>query len=184
MVLIGMGAQSLTRRRWATLSLLSSHFLDVVQGLETLRAHRREDAQAGILEEVGDRYRRETMRTLRLAFVSALVLELCAMLGTALVAATVGVQLINGSLTLDAGLVVLLLAPELYNPLRAVGQQFHASADGLAAAGRLLEVMDGRPPLEQPGATRSDRRSAARADPLRQRHICLPRSPRRCAERV
>ena len=147
MILIGMGAQSRTRSRWQALTLLSSHFLDVVQGLETLRAHRREEAQAEILEDVGERYRRETMGTLRLAFMSALVLELCAMLGTALVAATIGVQLIGGNLTLDAGLVVLLLAPELYNPLRAVGQQFHASADGLAAAGRVLAVLDEREPL-------------------------------------
>ncbi len=147
MILIGKGAQARTRRRWRTLSLLSSHFLDVVQGLETLRAHRRETAQAEILADVGDRYRRETMGTLRLAFMSALVLELCAMIGTALVAATIGVQLIGGEITLDAGLTVLLLAPELYNPLRAVGQQFHASADGLAAAARVLEVLDERPPL-------------------------------------
>ena len=142
MILIGMGAESRTRTRWQALSLLSSHFLDVVRGLETLRAHRREGAQAAILEEVGDRYRRETMGTLRLAFMSALVLELCAMIGMALVAATIGVQLTGGHLTLDAGLTVLLLAPELYNPLRQVGQQFHASADGLAAAARVLDVLD------------------------------------------
>ena len=142
MILIGVGAQTHTRRRWQALSLLSSHFLDVVRGLETLRAHRRELAQAQILAGVGEGYRRETMGTLRLAFVSALVLELCAMIGTGLVAATIGVQLTDGHLGLDAGLTVLLLAPELYAPLRAVGQQFHASADGLAAAGRLLEVLD------------------------------------------
>jgi thiol reductant ABC exporter CydD subunit len=154
MILIGKGAEARTRRRWRALSLLSSHFLDVVEGLETLRAHRRETAQAAILAEVGDRYRRETMGTLRLAFMSALVLELCAMIGTALVAATIGVQLIGGDLTLDAGLTVLLLAPELYNPLRAVGQQFHASADGLAAAGRVLEVLDAQSPLATPAVPR------------------------------
>ncbi len=162
MILIGKGAAARTRRRWHALSLLSSHFLDVVEGLETLRAHRREDAQAAVLQEVGDRYRRETMGTLRLAFMSALVLELCAMIGTALVAATIGLQLIDGDLSLDAGLTVLLLAPELYNPLRAVGQQFHASADGLAAAGRVLEVLDGQPPLSTPAQPRpaADPRSA------------------------
>ncbi len=142
MILIGVGAQSRTRRRWQALSLLSSHFLDVVSGLETLRAHRREGVQVEILAGVGERYREETMGTLRLAFLSALVLELCAMLGTGLAAATVGVQLVGGHLELDAGLTVLLLAPELYGPLRQVGQQFHATADGLAAAGRLLEVLD------------------------------------------
>ncbi|MGO9901391.1 MAG: thiol reductant ABC exporter subunit CydD [Solirubrobacteraceae bacterium] len=163
MILIGRGAEARTRQRWQALSLLSSHFLDVVEGLETLRAHRRETAQAAILAEVGDRYRRETMGTLRLAFMSALVLELCAMIGTALVAATIGVQLIGGECSLDAGLTVLLLAPELYNPLRAVGQQFHASADGLAAAGRLLAVLDEQPPLSTPARPQpaGDPRTAA-----------------------
>ena len=142
MILIGLGANTVTRRRWRTLTQLSAHFLDVVSGLETLRAHRREHAQAEILATVGERYRSETMATLRLAFLSALVLECCAMVGTALVAATIGVQLTGGHLTLEAGLCVLLLAPELYAPLRAVGQQFHASADGLAAAGRLLGALD------------------------------------------
>jgi len=149
MVLIGKGAEARTRSRWRVLSLLSSHFLDVVRGLETLRAFRREQAQILTLTEVGDRYRHETLGTLRLAFTSALVLELCAMLGTALVAATIGVQLTGGHLTLRAGLTVLLLAPELYAPLRAVGQQFHASADGLAAAERLLESLDARPPVQR-----------------------------------
>ncbi|MGC9219960.1 MAG: thiol reductant ABC exporter subunit CydD [Solirubrobacteraceae bacterium] len=142
MVLIGVGAASRTRRRWQALSLLSSHFLDVVRGMETLRAHRREQAQAATLEQVGERYRQETMGTLKLAFLSALVLELGAMIGTGMAAATIGVQLTGGNLHLQAGLTVLLLAPELYAPLRSVGQQFHASADGLAAAGRLLEVLD------------------------------------------
>jgi thiol reductant ABC exporter CydD subunit len=151
MILIGLGANSLTRQRWQTLALLSSHFLDVVSGLETLRAHRRERAQADTLATVGERYRLETMATLRLAFLSALVLEGCAMLGTALVAATIGVQLTSGHLKLEAGLSVLLLAPELYAPLRAVGQQFHASADGLAAAALVLSAatspgISGAPP--------------------------------------
>jgi thiol reductant ABC exporter CydD subunit len=151
MILIGKGAQAQTRRRWRTLSLLSAHFLDVVRGLTTLRLHRREDAQAATLAAAGDAYRRETMGTLRVAFLSALVLELCAMLGTALVAATVGIELVNGHLGLTAGLTVLLLAPELYSPLRQVGQQFHASADGLAAAERIFAVLD-RPAAGRHGA--------------------------------
>ena len=142
MILIGKGARVQTRRRWRALSLLSAHFLDVVRGLPTLRAHRREAAQARILADVGERYRAETMATLRVAFLSALVLELCAMIGTALVAATIGVQLAGGYLSLTAGLTVLLLAPELYAPLRGVGQQFHASADGTAAAERIFAVLD------------------------------------------
>src|SRR5205085_8764352 len=94
--------------------------------------------------------RRETMATLRIAFLSALVLELCAMLGTAVVAATIGVQLVGGHLTLQAGLIVLLLAPELYGPLRQVGQQFHASADGHAAAERIFSALDEVPAMKVP----------------------------------
>jgi thiol reductant ABC exporter CydD subunit len=142
MVLIGMVAEQRTRRRWNVLSALSARFLDLVSGLETLRAFGRADAGARAIGEAGERYRRETMATLRLGFLSALVLELLATLGTALVAVTVGVQLAAGSLALGAGLTVLILAPELYAPLRELGAQYHAGADGLAAAERILEVLD------------------------------------------
>ncbi|HTW42009.1 MAG TPA: ABC transporter transmembrane domain-containing protein, partial [Solirubrobacteraceae bacterium] len=133
MVLIGKGARAQAQRRWRALALLGAHFLDVVQGLATLRAYRREDAQEQTLADVGERYRYETMATLKTAFLSAFVLELCAMIGTALVAAAIGVQLVSGTLGLQAGLTVLLLAPEMYGPLRQVGQQFHASSEATAA---------------------------------------------------
>ncbi len=142
MVLVGLKARDDVRRRERTLALLGSHFVDVVRGLRTLRAFGRESAQEATLATIGDRYRRETMSTLRVAFLSAFVLEALAMLGTALVAATVGIQLAGGHLTLAVGLAVLLLAPELYAPLRTMGQQHHASADGLAAAGRIFAVLD------------------------------------------
>ena len=142
MILIGLAAQSATQRRWNTLSLLSAHFVDVVRGLETLRANDRDGAQAQTLAAAGDAYRTQTMATLRIAFLSSLVLELLAMIGTALVAATVALQLIDGNLTFAIGLAVLLLAPELYLPVRMVGQHFHASTDGLEAAGKLFEVLD------------------------------------------
>ncbi len=147
MVLVGGGARGRARSRWRALALLSGHFLDVVRGLATLRAFRREAAQAETIERVSERYRVETMGTLRVAFLSALVLELCAMIGTALVAVTIGLQLDGGHLSLQAGLTVLLLAPELYGPLRAVGQQFHASTDGMAAAERIFAVLDAPPAL-------------------------------------
>jgi ABC-type transport system involved in cytochrome bd biosynthesis fused ATPase/permease subunit len=120
--------------------------LDVVRGLPTLRAYNRADAQAGLVAESGERYRRGTMQVLRLSFLSGAVLDLAATLGTALVAVTVGVRLIGGGLTLRAGLIVLLLTPELYAPLRALGSLFHASSDGLAAAGRILDVLDAAAP--------------------------------------
>jgi thiol reductant ABC exporter CydD subunit len=145
MVLIGKLADARTRRRWRTLSLLSARFLDLVAGLETLRAFGRAEAGARSIGDAGERYRRETMATLRLGFLSALVLELLATLGTALVAVTVGVQLAAGALALEAGLTVLILAPELYAPLRELGAQYHAGADGLAAAERILDVLDAAP---------------------------------------
>jgi len=141
MVLIGKGAREQADGRWRALSLLGAHFLDVVQGLQTLRAYGREQVQERTLARVGERYRCETMATLRVAFLSALVLELCAMIGTALVAATVGVQLVAGALGLQAGLTVLLLAPELYGPLRMVGQQFHSSTDAGAASERIFAAL-------------------------------------------
>lgn len=163
MIVIGKRAQTRSRKRIAALSLLSAHFLDVVRGLATLRAYRREHFEERVLADVGERYRRETLGTLRIAFQSALVLELCAMLGTAAVAATIGLQLVDGQLTLQAGLTVLLLAPELYGPLRRVGQQFHASADGSAAAERIFGTLDCAPAVtvpEQPQQVPDLRRDA------------------------
>jgi thiol reductant ABC exporter CydD subunit len=142
MWLIGRYTEEKTRERWLALRLLSTHFLDVVRGLPTLRAFNRGRAQAASIAEVGERYRRTTMVTLRVSFLSGSVLELAATLGVALVAVTVGVRLDDGRLGLQAGLTVLILAPELYAPLRSLGAQFHASADGLAVAERVLALLD------------------------------------------
>jgi ATP-binding cassette subfamily C protein CydCD len=150
MILIGLLTEGRTRRRWSMLSRLSSHFLDLVAGLQTLRAYGRAEAQAGSIAEVGERYRRETMGALRVGFLSALVLELLAMIGVAMVATAVGIQLASGTLELQAGLVVLLLAPELYMPLRQLGNQFHASADGMVAAESIFEVLDQPAVVEVP----------------------------------
>jgi thiol reductant ABC exporter CydD subunit len=150
LVLVGLAARTRSERRWRTLTHLGAHFVDVVRGLETLRAHDRDQAQAATLAAAGEAYRRETMATLRVAFLSALVLELFAMLGTALVAATVGVQLADGHLALQTGLAVLILAPELYQPIRQLGAQFHASTDGLAAAEQILAVLDEPPGVRVP----------------------------------
>ncbi len=142
MILIGLLTENRTRKRWSHMSKLSAHFLDLVGGLETLRANGRAEAQSESIAEVGEQYRRETMGALRIGFLSALVLELLAMIGVAMVATAIGIQLVGGHLGLEAGLVVLLLAPELYMPLRQLGNQFHASADGMAAAERIFEVLD------------------------------------------
>lgn len=156
MVLVGWATQTQTERRWRTLTQLSAHFLDIVRGLPTLRAHVREQAHAEQLDAVGDRYRRETMATLRIAFLSALVLELLAMISTAVVAGEIGIRLQGGHLGLEAGLFVLLLAPELYLPLRQVGAQFHASADGLETATALRQALAQPPAVaDRPGADRA-----------------------------
>ena len=153
MWLIGRATEQHTRERWDALQRLSTHFLDVVRGLPTLRAFNRGAAQADRVAEVGERYRRATMGTLRIGFLSGSVLELAATLGVALVAVTVGVRLVDGGLGLQAGLTVLVLAPELYLPLRRLGAEFHASADGLAVAERMLALLD-EPPAAVGGGTR------------------------------
>jgi ATP-binding cassette, subfamily C, bacterial CydD len=142
MWLIGRYTQQRARERWQALALLSTHFLDVVRGLPTLRAFNRGEAQTERIRAVSEEYRRTTMGTLRVAFLSGSVLELAATVGIALVAVTVGVRLVEGGLGFEAGLTVLVLAPELYLPLRNLAAQFHASADGLAVAGRLLDLVD------------------------------------------
>ena len=154
MWLIGRHTEERTRERWRALRLLSTHFLDVVRGLPTLRLLNRSRAQAETIGDVSEQYRRATMATLRVAFLSASVLELAATLGVALVAVTIGVRLVDGGIGLEAGLTVLVLAPELYLPLRQLGAQFHSSADGIAVAERLLELL-GAPAEVQHGGTLS-----------------------------
>jgi ATP-binding cassette, subfamily C, bacterial CydD len=142
MWLIGRYTEERTRERWLALRLLSTHFLDVVRGLPTLRLLNRSGAHADAISEVSDRYRRATMGTLRVSFLSGSVLELASTLGVALVAVTVGVRLVHGGLGLEAGLTVLVLAPELYAPLRRLGASFHASADGIAVAERIVTLLE------------------------------------------
>ena len=142
MWLIGRYTEQRTLERWEALRGLACHFLDVVRGLPTLRMLGRARDEAAILAEVGERYRLLTMQTLRISFLSGAVLEFAATLGVALVAVTAGVRLVDGSLGLQAGLTVLVLAPELYLPFRRLGAEFHASADGLAIAERMLALID------------------------------------------
>ena len=150
MWLIGRHTEERTRERWLALRLLSTHFLDVVRGLPTLRAFNRGRVQADVLDEIGERYRRTTIGTLRVAFLSGAVLELAATLGVALVAVTAGVRLVDGGLGLQTALTVLVLAPELYLPVRQLAAQFHASADGIAVAERMMELLD-EPPAVHSG---------------------------------
>ena len=142
MWLIGRYTEHRARERWEALAILAHHFADVVRGLPTLRAFNRAEAQVEQIDLVSDRYRVATMETLRVAFLSGTVLELAATIGVALVAVTVGVRLTEGGIAFQAGLTVLVLAPELYVPIRNLAAQFHASADGAAVAGRLLDLSE------------------------------------------
>ena len=142
MWLVGRYTERRARERWQALALLSNHFLDVVRGLPTLRAFNRAGAQQEQIVEVGEAYRASTMGTLRVAFLSGAILELAATLGIALVAVVVGVRLAEGGIGFEAALTVLVLAPELYLPLRNLAAQFHASADGAAVAARMLDLTE------------------------------------------
>ncbi|MEU3734374.1 thiol reductant ABC exporter subunit CydD [Streptomyces sp. NPDC033538] len=149
MVLIGWATQSRMDRQWRLLSRLSGHFLDVVAGLPTLKVFGRAKAQADSIKRITGEYRQATMRTLRIAFLSSFALELLATLSVALVAVTIGMRLVHGDMALYDGLVVLVLAPEAYLPLRQVGAQYHAAAEGLAAAEEIFEVLER--PVPAPG---------------------------------
>lgn len=144
MWLIGRYTEQRTQERWLALRRLSTHFLDVVRGLPALKAFGRAGDEMAMLASVSERYRKTTMETLRISFLSGSVLELAATLGVALVAVATGLRLVSGSLGLQAGLTVLILAPELYLPFRRLGAEYHTSADGLAVAERMFELLDAR----------------------------------------
>ncbi|WP_406007970.1 thiol reductant ABC exporter subunit CydD [Streptomyces sp. NBC_00637] len=142
MVLIGWATQARMDRQWRLLSRLSGHFLDVVAGLPTLKVFGRAKVQAESIRRITGEYRQATMRTLRIAFISSFALELLSTLSVALVAVTIGMRLVHGEMDLYIGLVILVLAPEAYLPLRQVGAQYHAAAEGLAAAEEIFEVLE------------------------------------------
>jgi ATP-binding cassette, subfamily C, bacterial CydCD len=142
MVLIGKMTADRTSRQWAGLQRLAGHFHGVLVGLPTLRLFGRADAQVGRVRDVAEQYRSAVMRTLRVAFLSALALELLATLSVALVAVSIGVRLAAGGVGLGTALVVLLLAPECSLPLRRVGAAYHASATGQDAADEVEALLD------------------------------------------
>jgi len=142
MVLVGLHTQKRTARQWRSLSLLASHFLDVTAGLPTLKVFGRARAQAAEIARVGNAHRNATIGVLRVAFLSAFVLELVASLSVAVVAVGVGLRLLDGRLDLRTALVVLILAPEAYLPIRNVGAAFHASTEGLTAANEVFALLE------------------------------------------
>ena len=161
--LIGWHTQARTRRQWQLLARLGGHFLDVVAGLPTLKLFGRAGAQATVIRNVTGAHRTATMATLRVAFLSALALELVAALATALVAVETGLRLLTGHLGYQTALLILLLTPEAYLPLRNASTEYHASTEGVAAAARAFEILD-TPPVDQPARTGVGSAASATAD--------------------
>ena len=163
-VLVGLQTRARTRQQWAALARLGGHFLDVVEGLPTLRVFGRGRAQETAIADITRQYRSTAMGTLRIAFLSALVLELTASLATALVAVEVGLRLLSGHLGYQTALLVLLLTPEAFIPLRNASAQFHASIEGITAADRVFQVLQ-EPPAGSAGPP-APALAAARPIPL------------------
>lgn len=164
MALIGMATAAVQRRQWESLSALSTAFLEVLGGLSTLVLFGRARRQSRRIREVTDEYRRRTMRVLGVTFLSGFTLELAASLSVALVAVTVGLRLVSGDVSLLPGLFVLVLAPEVFLPLRNVGAAFHASAAGVEASADAFDLLEAADGVEDPpaAATSSTPRDASR----------------------
>jgi ATP-binding cassette subfamily C protein CydCD len=158
MYLIGSAAEALTRKQWLGLSRMSAYFLDVLQGLTTLKTLGRSRDQIEVIKKVSEHYRQTTMGVLRVTFLSALVLEMVATLGTAVVAVEIGIRLLYGKLAFEQAFFILLLAPEFYLPLRLLGTRFHAGMAGVEAANRIYGILDlpimrdGQPPVIYEGS--------------------------------
>ena len=165
MALVGASTRERMDAQVQSLQRLGGHFLDVVAGLTTLKVFGRAKAQAAAIEAVSERHRVQVLGTLRVAFLSSLVLELLATVSMALIAVAVGLRLMSGHLDFETALLVLVLAPEAYLPLRRLGESYHAGAEGAAAAGRIQEVLD--EPLPAHG-TRTD---IPDRDDLRRGHV-------------
>ncbi len=153
MALVGASTRERMDSQFRTLEHLAGHFLDVVSGLPTLKVFGRAKAQAAVIAEITERYRRTAMSTLRVTFLSSLILELVAMIAVALVAVAIGLRLMSGELDLRVALFALVLAPEAFLPLRRLGANYHASAEGMAAAERVFAVLEAPP---APTGTRTD----------------------------
>src|SRR5512143_103637 len=144
MYMIGRGAEAVTHRQYETLSRLSAHFLDSLQGLTTLKLFGQAKAQARNIAKVSDEYRDTTLKVLQVTFLSAFALELLATISTAIIAVEVGLRLLYGQMQFQEALFLLILAPEFYLPLRMLGLRFHAGMAGTSAGRRIFEILDTR----------------------------------------
>lgn len=174
MILIGKSAGALARRQYQEMGRLGAHFLDVMQGLTTLKLFNRSRRQIEVIGCITHDFREATLGVLRVAFLSAFMLEMLATLSVAIVAVEIGLRLISGRIGFEGALFVLIVAPEFYAPLRLLGAKFHAGTEGAAAAERIFEILD--TPLPQ----RSEGKSSLPADrTLRLEGVSFhyPRSP-------
>ncbi|MHB8407555.1 MAG: thiol reductant ABC exporter subunit CydD [Acidiferrobacterales bacterium] len=142
MVFIGRNAETLNQRQWRRLARLSAHFLDVLQGLTTLKLFNASRREVEVVAQLSDDYRKSTMAVLRIAFLSSLALEFLATVSIALVAVLIGFRLMWGELGFRAGLLILLLAPEFYLPLRTLGTHYHARMEAIGAGERIVQLLE------------------------------------------
>ncbi len=155
MILIGSTTITFAQRQWTALSRMSAFFLDVIQGLTTLKILGRSRDQISLIAQISDHFRERTMNVLKIAFLSALVLELVATISTAIVAVEIGLRLLYGRLSFDQALFMLLLVPEFYLPLRSLGARFHMGAVGAAAARRIFEILETKSAQSEPSPSYS-----------------------------
>ncbi|BCL78490.1 thiol reductant ABC exporter subunit CydD [Ktedonobacteria bacterium brp13] len=153
MILIGRIAEEHTQKQWLDLSRMSAHFLDAIQGLPTLKIFGRSQEESKRIKEVSETFRQSTMKVLRVAFLSGMVLEFMAAMAIALVAVMLGIRLLNQDISFEKALLVLLLAPEFYRPLRDLGTHRHAGMEGKAAAQRINEILNTPLQLQNEPAT-------------------------------
>ncbi len=156
MILIGNYADRATQSRWRTMRKLGDGLVETLRGLMTLQVYGAGEGRLDRVRRLSDEYRKQTMATLRIAFLSAFVLELVATISTAVVAVAVGLRVVSGSLDFEPAFAILILAPEVYAPLRKAGSEFHAAMDGMEAARSAFDVIEASPPVEERTTIRPD----------------------------
>ena len=142
MIVIGKSASAMTEKQWKTMSRMSGYFLDVLQGLPTLKLFAQSRSQRASIEKTGETFRHATMRVLKIAFLSSLTLELVGTIGIAIVAVGIGLRMMDGKLTFQHALFVLVLTPDFYLPLRQLGTKFHAGMEGVSASKEIFAILD------------------------------------------
>jgi ATP-binding cassette subfamily C protein CydD len=152
MILIGKSASAMTEKQWKTMSRMSGFFLDVLQGLPTLKLFAQSKTQRSAIETSGENFRQATMRVLKIAFLSSLTLELVGTIGTAIIAVGIGLRIMKGQIAFQPALFVLLLTPDFYLPLRQLGTKFHAGMEGVSASKEIFAILE-QPALRKTAGT-------------------------------